>query len=215
LVDEQWTPLVELLLKEVFDLATRLVAFACKGVSSINTADLDRSIEQRALTAIDEVRSEAQGHLMNILNNETDPYTLNVQLFEEIIQKERDSWIKDLQPCLQPSRSGAPPSIDSVVNLKISTNCNEYAINHLTNILNSYWKVASRRIIDAIPMTVHNAFMKKFPIRILDSIVFDSDEELEQLLVDDPLTKRSRQDLREKIAELKKGEQTMKEILLY
>lgn len=94
---------------------------------------------------------------------------------------------------------------------------NSKAVQDMIDVLSSYWKVASKRIIDGVVMVLIEAYASKNHIanigkRLLDDIALSSDgERLQNLFVEPPRKKARREELMETEARMRNAQDRLRQ----
>ncbi|KAF9946519.1 hypothetical protein BGZ72_000248 [Mortierella alpina] len=144
----------------------------------------------------------------NIFADESIPFTMNMAYYDNIVENRNtiaQKQVEYLQNQLQTT------GIDDTHKTAVVDNKHyeQLAVKELEDHLNSYCKVANKRIVDTILLQTIERYQVKQIGRYFDMLILVDDNTISSRFIESPRKKRQREELNEKVAVLRRSLQEL------
>eukprot|EP01038_Epipyxis_sp_PR26KG_P015387 gene15387-20750_t len=186
-IKKDWIPLCQNLIEHPLKIFHDLLAHILESILPKEFKYFKDAVSKRVEKVYQEVSKSLDNKMKDLTKVQDKPYTQNHYLFE-IINKQRNKVLLQRVQCsLKASFPDGTGSIDSIVaNVQAifqaneAKSCDEHIAEEMSLILDAYGKVASKRIIDDLPMIIIDE-ISSFPQKLQEELTF-SDVELQRYM---------------------------------
>ena len=188
MITEQWRPLCDKLLDESVDMMKALVGNCIRNVNFARFPLLLAFVEDQIDMKLNSKFQGTKADLEKLLMMNQSPYTQNHNLFENI-QKQRNQSLQTKLIKMLENNQGGSAAIVSIIKAAFDEtskmSMDDHVAAEMQIFLDSYGKVAAKRIIDEVPMLlIEQTNSIDDVIRLIVNEV--SDDQLRELMVEDP-----------------------------
>ncbi len=192
----KWKPKMLKLLQECEELLRNV----CAEIASFNKNRLSEFISLRLTKMVDDLVKNTEEQLTVLMDMELVPFTLNHYFYDNLLKLRQDEMERKLRNTL----TGQTFTIDSVIAILkqhgVGTNSNEYQEAYDFYLaLVAYEKVAKKRFIDMVPMTMDIYLAKELAKNFQTTMQSVSDEVISTLLAENPESVYQRNKLEAKL----------------
>ena len=188
MIDEQWRPLCDDLVDKSVDMMTILVNECICSVKLNRFPLLLAFVNDEISSKLNLKFHGTKADLEKLLSMNQSPYTQNHYLFENI-QKQRNQALQTKLIMMLENNQGDSAATVAIVkaafNETSKMGMDDYVADEMQIFLDSYGKVAAKRIIDEVPMLLIQQ-SKSIDDTIRSIINEVSDDQLKELMMEDP-----------------------------
>ena len=212
-VVEDWVPLCEDLMEDAKNRISKIAfdAFS-ESIPSSRYATLGHFARGLIQNTLESTAPAMEAKVSSALDMDCNPYTQNHYLFENINKKRNDRIKHRVLNALggdgDITRSGARDMMMSIFDSNQRMSMQDHVAQEMEIALDSYGKVAAKRVIDNVPMHVQ-AFIRDFLIKLEEAFSSVTDEKLSEIIFDEPSFKAKYKNAKSKFEKLKKAKQHM------
>eukprot|EP01038_Epipyxis_sp_PR26KG_P016092 gene16092-21861_t len=192
-IKKDWVPLCDNLVKESCDLLHMLLNDIVKAIITKDFEGFQDAINAKCERVEKQFMEYLSIKVTELLSIQNFPYTQNDSLFEEISKRRNQETklkLKQSMKNLSNKSTGAFSTttaametlVDAIFSKNEAKSCDQHIAEELTFTLDAYGKVASKRIIDELPMLVRE-MLRLLQQKLQTELTF-SDAELQDLLAE-------------------------------
>lgn len=191
-IEEDWRPHCSELLRETGNALSEAVKEAIQtSIPSDRYPQLHELVNKQCRQAASSLMEEADRQLQSHLSLEKHPYTQDPTLFQNITEARNRVLKQELYSTLRLEQdavydtSAIRDLIDQVLEKQKKRSVEDVMAEELEHVLSSYGEVATRRVMDRVPMICWESF-RQLTARLQDTLWSITDEALEEHMQDTP-----------------------------
>eukprot|EP01040_Poterioochromonas_malhamensis_P005984 gene5984-6431_t len=213
LVFTEWKKFAMDLSKNIFVVLERCLQDTVNSTVKGTTLELHRWFSVTLEKIMVDIKQRTMDHVLKILDDEINqPYTQNHYLFETISKKRSTNLTLTLKRLADSQNKVDLNAVLGVLNANEKLSCEDHIAREMELILCAYGKVAAKRVIDQIPMTIERECIQSL-LKEIEGNFKRTDAQLSVLLRESTVLVANRKKLNDMILILSEAEKHIESFL--
>jgi hypothetical protein len=213
-VTTEWIVFTHTLLDEVSTVLRAFITWVIESVNPLNVPGLKVYFEVGIECLLKSLAMDMSNESIKWLNNEVNPYTQNDYLIENV----RKRQFANLESIIHTSKDSdgniSASLIENFILKNQAMSIDESMAEQMQIALAAYGKVASKRVIDSVPMIIERHGIATIPDRLRQLFSFVTDTELRSIMVENEGVAEERNRNEKLVDAMNKATQALEDLMM-